>query len=181
MVNEFADLQYSCAAADIVPNIDGLGVANQVCAVPGGRTGSLVVAGTDYLREQAGLSPSNLWRNLGINVALAIFFAGCTIVGMELYKPAEGRAVTVLYRKTTPQVEMDGTKYDAEKGLPEQTSSDNNSNGPDTDDLEKMATHDGRTLSWKGLSLEVQVNGEKKRLLDNLDGMSVYRTLKKRH
>jgi len=33
-----------------------------------------------------------------------------------------------------------------------------------------VSTHNGRTLAWKGLTLELKVGGEAKRLLDGLSG-----------
>ena len=79
MVSEFGDLSYTCSEADLAP----IGpqydlVANQVCAVPGGLPGESMVSGADYVRAMYGFAPSHLWRNVGVNVGIFVFFALCT-------------------------------------------------------------------------------------------------------
>lgn len=37
----------------------------------------------------------------------------------------------------------------------------------------RVETHYGKTLTWKGLSLDIESNGKQKRLLNDLNGSSL--------
>lgn len=79
MVNEFGNLMYTCSDSDLTPNGPSYdGNYGRVCAVKGAETGQQLVSGAAYLWEQYGFEVSNLWRNVGINAALFLFFALCT-------------------------------------------------------------------------------------------------------
>lgn len=79
MVNEFGDLFYTCSEADLAPNGPGYdGISGRACAVKGAATGQQLVSGAAYVWEQYGFQVSHLWRNVGINAALFLFFALCT-------------------------------------------------------------------------------------------------------
>lgn len=78
MVNEFAGLTYECSPSDLVPSGPGYNdIAHQVCAVVGSQPGQKFVSGVEYIKAQYGFSHSNLWRNLGINIA---FFLAFTLI-----------------------------------------------------------------------------------------------------
>jgi ABC-type multidrug transport system permease subunit len=76
MINEFADLMYECSTSDLVPSGPGYtNLANQVCAVVGSQPGQRLLSGMSYIEVQYGFERANLWRNVGINAAIFIFFA----------------------------------------------------------------------------------------------------------
>lgn len=75
MINEFANLSYECSLSDLVPSgPDFTDIANQVCVVVGSEPGQRLVSGMAYIKAQYGFERANLWRNLGINIAIFIFF-----------------------------------------------------------------------------------------------------------
>ncbi|GME35985.1 uncharacterized protein K452DRAFT_322935 [Neofusicoccum parvum] len=162
MANEFGNLEYTCSASDLVPQgAEYTSAANQ---------------------EQYGFSVSNLWRNVGINGAFFVFFALCTGIGMERYRLPAGRLATVFYRGEVNKVSSghNSRAWDSEKGL---LSSDAPSplsplSRATTMSKEKVApqavsSHNGRMLAWKGISLELKVKDETKKLLDDLSGFVV--------
>lgn len=173
MVNEFADLEYLCSTADLAPSGPSFkNIANQACAVPGAIMGQATVLGADHIREQYGMDASHLWRNVGINIAIFIAFAIFTGIGMELHKPAAGTAVTVLYRKDIPGCKPGESLSDSDVEKYGQSSRRTaGSVGYAGDVLEKLETHNGRTLMWNNLSLDIEVGGKEKRLLNDLNGM----------
>ncbi|KAL1636602.1 hypothetical protein SLS56_001187 [Neofusicoccum ribis] len=168
MANEFGDLDYACSNSDLTPHGASYNsIASQVCAVPGALPGQAYVSGSAYLEGQYGFRVSNLWRNVGINAAFFVFFALCTAFGMERYKLPAGRLATVFY-KTEPRA-----------GVSERSSlaSDSEKSGMDDDvppvarvavKAQAVSSHDGRTLAWKNIGLELKVHDETKRLLDDL-------------
>lgn len=176
MVNEFSDLEYSCSTSDLVPsgpNIDSIG--NQVCAIAGAMTGKATVSGADHLRVQYDFDASHLWRNVGVNLGIFVFFAISTGVSMEMYKPPPGKSSTVQYRKRDATVQDNASPNDneIEKGIGVDPGELSRVLEFSEDRLNKMYTHDGRTLAWKDLSLDVEAGGEPKRLLNNLSGESI--------
>ncbi|KAL1618926.1 hypothetical protein SLS56_010343 [Neofusicoccum ribis] len=183
MANEFGNLEYTCSASDLVPQgAEYTSAANQVCAVPGAVPRQSFVSGAAYLQEQYGFSVSNLWRNVGINGAFFVVFALCTGIGMERYRLPAGRLATVFYRGEVNKVSSghNSRAWDSEKGL---LSSDAPSplsplSRATTMSKEKVApqavsSHNGRMLVWKGISLELKVKNETKKLLDDLSGFVV--------
>ena len=79
MINEFASVEYSCAAEDLVPAGPGYNtIANQVCAVVGSESGQATLSGASYIKIQYGFETSHLWRNIGINAGLFLAMAVCT-------------------------------------------------------------------------------------------------------
>ena len=79
MVNEFKDLSYQCSASDLVPSgLEYTNMAHQVCAVVGSQAGDHLLSGASYIHAQYGFKTSHLWRNVGINAALFVFFALCS-------------------------------------------------------------------------------------------------------
>jgi ABC-type multidrug transport system permease subunit len=79
MVNEFRDLSYQCSPSDLVPSGAAYtSIANQVCGVVGSQPGELSISGTSYLQAHYGFKRNHLWRNVGINAALFLFFALCS-------------------------------------------------------------------------------------------------------
>ncbi|KAI0966753.1 ABC transporter PeaB1 [Xylaria arbuscula] len=174
MVNEFGDLSYTCSDNDLVPSGTGIdSIMNQVCAVDGGVAGQSIVSGAAYLKAMYDFSVSHLWRNVGINIGIFVFFALCTGFGMERYKLPAGHLATIFY-KARP------------KDLVSMTSSESSDieKGPGFDGdvpprqpnlVGELAhgvvpSHDGRTLAWKDITLDIEHDGEQKRLLNGLSG-----------
>ncbi|KAI0437784.1 ABC transporter PeaB1 [Xylaria telfairii] len=174
VVNELGNLNYTCIQRDLVPNGPTYdSIANQVCAIPGAMPGQAFVSGATYAHEQYGFSVSHLWRNVGINIAFFVFFALCTGFGMERYKLPAGRLATIFY-KTEPKalVLMTCPKAsDHEKGAV--NNDDVPPKGPElamASSLHGVSSHNGRSLAWKNINLDLKANGEERRLLNDLSG-----------
>ncbi|THC91365.1 hypothetical protein EYZ11_009180 [Aspergillus tanneri] len=171
IVNEFRNLSYLCSPSDLVPSGPGYtDIANQVCAVLGSRPGETFLSGMSYIQAQYGFERSHLWRNVGINAALFLFFALCSGIGMERLKTPAGRIATVFY-KGSPSIrnsqadgERGSTHNDVPPVVPPPQSADryhfNDSPQPDK----------SHTLAWTSLCLDIETKDGTRRLLDNLTG-----------
>ncbi|KAL2695855.1 hypothetical protein AAEP93_003155 [Penicillium crustosum] len=173
MVNEFRDLSYQCSASDLVPS--GLGytdMAHQVCAVVGSQPGDRLLSGASYIHAQYGFKPSHLWRNVGINAALFVFFALCSGIGMEMLKTPAGQLATVFYRKG-PRVHR-RDKIDSETGSDRGNESLETSAGQ-SNDLHQLQEHQypdkSHNLTWTNLCLDIKGKEGDQRLLSNLSGL----------
>ncbi|KAK9847754.1 hypothetical protein MYU51_018257 [Penicillium brevicompactum] len=175
MINEFANLSYECSLSDLVPSgPDFTDIANQVCVVVGSEPGQRLVSGMAYIKAQYGFEQANLWRNLGINIAIFIFFGLASAIGMERLKQPAGRLATIFYRGLNPNTSSN---------LPGSKSSDQESGTVDLDvpPMQSEAPvrsraaieHKSRSLTWTGLSFDVKTKEGEKRLLSSLNG-SVY-------
>ncbi|KAI1116059.1 ABC transporter PeaB1 [Nemania sp. NC0429] len=176
MVNELGDLNYTCSENDLAPSGQAYtSVVNQVCAVPGATPGQAHVSGAAYIQAQYGFQVSNLWRNVGINLAFFIFFALCTGIGMERYKLPAGRLATIFYKAEPTSIT-----------LAESSNSSDCEKGPVNDEdvlpkgrelvtthhaFNEVSSHNGRSLAWRNITLDLKVNGENKRLLDGINGL----------
>jgi ATP-binding cassette, subfamily G (WHITE), member 2, SNQ2 len=178
MVNEFADQSYLCSSSDLAPSGTNFAdMSHQVCAVAGSIPGRDTVRGSTYIEANYGLGVGNLWRNVGINIAIMIFFTVWTGVAMELHRPPAGKAATVHYRtlssssSTKTVTGSDTSDADIEKGVTEQSVTNVRGGlGPSGNRDSLIESHQGRTLSWRNLSLDIDVGGESKRLLQDLNG-----------
>ncbi|KAK0634251.1 ABC transporter PeaB1 [Bombardia bombarda] len=180
MANEFGNLDYTCNAADLAPAGPGYSsMANQVCSVQGSIPGQELVSGASFIRSQYGFEVSHLWRNVAINAAFFVFFAFCTGLGMERYKLPAGRLATIFFKaepKAFAAVSTDSSLHssDHEKGsiddkdVPPRTSEV--MVAPEKHALQSVTSHNGRTLAWKNITLELKVDGGSRRLLDGLSG-----------
>ncbi|KAI1263589.1 ABC transporter [Xylariaceae sp. FL1019] len=180
MVNEFGNLNYTCSEGDLVPSGAGFtSIAQQVCAVRGAMGGEALVAGEAYVRDQFGFHTSHLWRNIGINAAFFAFFAVCTGIGMEFYKLPAGRLATIFYKAEPNAVAKASTTSsaetsDGEKGATGEDAPPVNTrqllSSPVPHTIHSVSSHNGRTLAWENITLELKVGDELKRLLDGLSG-----------
>ncbi|KAJ5104977.1 hypothetical protein NUU61_002324 [Penicillium alfredii] len=176
MVNEFAGLTYECSPSDLVPSGPGYNdIAHQVCAVVGSQPGQKFVSGVEYIKAQYGFSHSNLWRNLGINIAFFLAFTLIAAIGLERLKQPAGRLATVFYRgmKSKNTLSAGSKSSDQEKGtmdldVPPQ---DSQSMARELELSHKITLEQApRGLTWKALSLDVKTKDGEKRLLNSLNG-----------
>nr|ABD66573.1 ABC transporter [Penicillium griseofulvum] len=171
MVNEFRDLSYQCSASDLAPAGPGYtDMANQVCTVVGSQPGNSLLSGASYIRAQYGFETSHLWRNVGINAALFIFFALCSGIGMEMLKTPAGKLATVFY-KSGPRGIHRRDKVDSETGPVRETVeiSGGQINGEHRSQ-EHQDSDKSHNLAWTNLCLDIKTKDGEQRLLNNLSG-----------
>ncbi|KAI9841060.1 MAG: hypothetical protein M1837_001031 [Sclerophora amabilis] len=169
MVNEFASIDYLCSEGDLAARGAGYAnIANQVCAVVGSTPGESSLPGRSFLREQYGFEKSHLWRNIGINAALFIFFAFCVGVSSRpqvVSLQCSTRLSHQIYRIRrirAPQIEKQGVDDDIPPIKAESR--------PNKTTSKDLLEGNGHVFAWKNVSLKLQVAGEEKRLLENVDG-----------
>ncbi|KAK8877617.1 ABC transporter [Apiospora arundinis] len=171
MGNEFGNLDYNCSDGDLAPNGQNYdSLAYQVCSIKGATPGQDVVSGAAYISEQYGFRVSNLWRNVGINAGIFVFFALCTCIGMELYKLPAGRLTTIFYKG--------GPKHLTLKTGPDSSDNEKGEMDPDVPPVgiqtpsQSVSSHNGRTLAWEDMTLELDIDGGTRRILDGLSGFA---------
>lgn len=170
MLNEMDSVSYQCSSADIVPSYGNS--ANQVCAIPGSEPGSSTVAGSAYLSSMYSFVPLDKWRNIGINAGLFLVLATLVGLGMELFKPPAGKLATTFYN--TPWRRSNKNETPDEEKQFSHTDSPASEPSVALDLKATSRSHSGsgsHTFGWKDLTLDVVVQGEKRRLLNSVSGV----------
>jgi ATP-binding cassette, subfamily G (WHITE), member 2, SNQ2 len=92
---------------------------------------------------------------------------------MELHKLPAGRLATVFY-KAEPKdfvAEKSSPSLDSEKGVQiEDVPPITVTSHVTGHSARQLWDHNGQTLAWKNITLDLNTGGEEKRLLDNLNG-----------
>ena len=94
-------------------------------------------------------------------------------LGMERYKLPAGRFATIFYKADPRTVASIASNSSSNSSDTENGASDPDvppiTAGPTTP-LDAVTSHNGRILSWNNITLEVKVDGQLKRLLNDLSG-----------
>jgi len=163
MANEFKSLTMRCTSESLIPAGPGYtNLENQVCTLAGSRAGSDVVLGTDYIESGFSYSPQDLWRNVGIIIALIAFFLFINAtVGELLRHGAGGKMATVFARENSETKELNAKLQERKRGRQDKT---------DKNDTAELNITSKSVLTWEGLNYDVPVQGGTKRLLNDVYG-----------
>lgn len=171
-VSELQGLDISCSDGNLIPDIPGASLANQICAVQGASPGRDFVRGSDYILAQ-GLDFDHRWRNIGILVGIAVAYLVIGATGSELMNFASQGGTYLSYvkaKKSHRQTAAAGpSKTLREDGaMVEKSASvvtsvaDLSPTNPAGDSTAEM------TLSWRDLTVDI---GDK-RILKGITGYS---------
>lgn len=179
MINEFHNRQFLCS--NLVPTGPGytnLSNVESICATAGAVPGELYVDGDAYLHSTFGYHSSHLWRNLGIILAFMVLFLSIHILAAEFVSAQRPKGDMLLFRRTRRSNKV--SAMDVEKAPPNMESPNMESVTPR--DLPNGMINEHRCdaplgiekqksiLTWNGLKYDIVVDGEVRRLLDEVDG-----------
>ena len=163
MMNEFGRLTLTCTAESLIPSGPGYtNIASQVCTLPGSTSsGSLQIAGSEYIRQAFQYDKKDMWRNYGITLVLiaAFLFMNATF-GEAFNWGAGGRTITYF------------AKEDSEKKkLNEQLmrKREQRQRHEDTEGS-KLNIASKAVLTWENLCYDVPVPSGQLRLLKDVFG-----------
>jgi ATP-binding cassette, subfamily G (WHITE), member 2, PDR len=176
LVNEVHGRHYPCAPQSIVPPY-AQGNANFACAVIGAQPGERTVSGDLWVQSGYNYSYSHIWRNLGISFAYIAVFLVLYLVATEFKSKADSQPQRLVFRNLR---DLRASVGDVEsKALTEPTNTSKGTFGkpPET---EKASPLSGKTtsksiiqsgvLTWEDVTLDINVQGKSRRLLDNVTG-----------
>lgn len=164
MANEFKSLTMTCTSESLIPTGPGYdNIQNQVCTLAGSRAGSDIVKGTSYIENGFRYSPSDLWRNVGIILALIAFFLFINAtVGELLRHGAGGRTITFFARENSETKELNKKlEMRKERRLQKREQEEDSS---------ELNITSKSVLTWEGLNYDVPVPGGSRRLLSEVYG-----------
>lgn len=163
MENEFSRITMKCTSDTLIPNGDGYSDINhQVCTLPGANPGTTDVSGSAYLLQGFSYTPSQIWRNWGIIMALIVFLLVMNIVLGEFVNYGIGG--NTFLSRVKPSAER--------KGLNEKLLRKRDEYRKSKQDMDhsKLKINSKSVLTWEALNYEVPVPGGTRRLLSNVYG-----------
>lgn len=149
-VNEFAGLNITCDHSYIIPDITSADPRYQTCDVPGALPGQITVPGSQYA-EAFGWRFDHRWRNIGIMIAIAMFYVLAGALGSEImnFTPQGGSPVVYAKKLSKPRSSSEHTT-DSEKGAAIFSSGDDSCK-PQA----RRFSRGGPALTWKDLTVDI--------------------------
>ncbi|KJZ78583.1 hypothetical protein HIM_01974 [Hirsutella minnesotensis 3608] len=164
MMNEFQKIDMTCTADSLIPSGPGYNDINhQVCTLPGSRSGTTFVSGTDYMAQGFSYHPGDLWRNWAIVVAIIIFFLGLNVVLGEVVKFGMGGNTFKVYQRPNKERKALNDRLMEKREARRKDRSDETG----SDDLRIRSES---ILTWEELNYDVPVAGGTRRLLRDVYG-----------
>ncbi|KUI55507.1 ABC transporter CDR4 [Cytospora mali] len=165
VANEFHGREYICAS--IIPSYTPLVGDSWVCNAIGAVPGRPTVNGDAFIAANYKYYYSHVWRNLGILIGFLIFFAIVYVITSELNSSMSSPPQFLIYKRGhVPAYPPDkGTYVDNSKEI-----------RPCVDVTPEPGTNRSvprppeNIFTWKDVAYDIKVNGETRRLLDNVSG-----------
>lgn len=170
MVMEFHNRKSLCAAlVPSGPGYENVNIQNQVCASEGAIPGQIYASGDEYVEISFAYSYSHLWRNLGISIAFFIFFFFTYAAATELKSPPALKGGQLLFQDKRGVRPRSSGQDD-----PEQQSQHHCREGthapPQESALMQNLTRSENVFTWQGVTYDIEVKGENRRLLSDVQG-----------
>lgn len=188
MGNEFADIDLHCTPDQMIPHGPGYNdMKYQGCSLPGSIKGHSVVSGSTYLDIVYTFSRSNLWRNFGIIIVMWFIYVVLTAIGLTVMTDRSGNAGGPVFKRGA--VVSDPVAYEKAPDDIEQN------NSPRITPLEPVSSassvtrvehpivtgnlsvkvesdleSDQRTFTFSDVCYFVDVDGNERKLLNNVSG-----------
>lgn len=171
MINEFDGREFPCSRfIPTGPGYENVAPDQTICATVGASPGSNVVSGSAYIAISYNYYRSHLWRNLGILIAMAIFFCGIYLTATEYISARRSKGEVLVFRRGLMPKEK--SKQD-EEGAP--------LDRPTTKDLVPHRTVSAGDVPpsiqkqtaifhWEAVNYDIKIKSEPRRLLDDVDG-----------
>ncbi|RAH51169.1 ABC-transporter [Aspergillus brunneoviolaceus CBS 621.78] len=162
-VNEFHGRNFPCSA--VIPAYPGFTSGSGsyfICGEKGAIAGELFVSGDRYLSVSYGYEYQHLWRNFGILCAFTIAFLAFYLVATELNSRSFSGAQSLLFRHG--HVPLAFQQYIQEPGASVLTAPQ------DKEETEPPLPPHRDTFTWRNVCYDIEIQKEKRRLLDNVSG-----------
>ncbi|EPY49857.1 hypothetical protein SPOG_03329 [Schizosaccharomyces cryophilus OY26] len=179
MINEFKAQAFECA--QMIPsggNYDNVSSQYKVCPVVGAQPGQTSVDGSSYLFASFNYKTRQIWRNFAIIIGFYAFLIFVNVVASETLNFNDAKGEFLIFRRgyapdtVKEAVEEGGKPLDLETGQDTQGGGVvKEAQNPEEVEKEFGSIESGRDIfSWRNLSYDITVKGEKRRLLSGVNG-----------
>jgi ATP-binding cassette subfamily G (WHITE) protein 2 (PDR) len=168
IVNEFNGRQFPCAQfIPSGPSYEGIAPEQRACAVKGAVAGADYVNGTAFASTTYGYQYANRWRNFGIIVVFVIGLCALHLITSELVASARSKGEVLVFRRKNLKAISKRQKMDEETGRDTAVQTEKYTSDSDATSLvEKQQS----IFHWEDVCYEVQIKGETRKILQNVDG-----------
>lgn len=177
-VNELHGQRFECST--LVPSGAGYTQTGNefICGVAGAVVGQATVSGDDYLKAQFQYSYSHIWRNLGFMFAFMIFFLFVYLFATEFNSASASTAEVLVFRRGHVPKHLAAAEK-AAKNDEEAPVGAAGAGNAGRDDAEQVKEQDRQVqalapqtdvFTWKDVCYDIKIKGERRRLLDNVNG-----------
>lgn len=169
MVNEFHGQDYSCSGyIPSGPGYDSVNLEQRTCASKGSLPGLDVVSGTAYIQTTFGLQENHKWRNFGILIVFTVGLMACHLLTSELVSSERSRGEVKVFKRGKihrARAKREREDEEAGKSVPSRYQEHDDS----SDTAQPLSTQSS-IFHWEDVCYEVQIKGEPRVILDNVDG-----------
>lgn len=189
LVNEVHAIMYPCAPQSIIPPYSN-GVSNFACASIGAVPDQLDVSGDQWVNSGYGYSYSDIWRNLGIIIAYMVAFLVLHLAVVEFKSTTTTSPQRLIFRNRKAAESVIKSEHDVESNASQRSNNFIAAEVTVEDKLElstsvvegqqptatmqkqKTKGHpvNGSLLTWEDVTLDIDIRGTQRRLLNNVSG-----------
>lgn len=167
MTNEFHGRDFLCT--ELVPSGPGYvntPLSQQTCSAQGAVAGSGTVSGTAFYQAAYAYSHAHRWRNFGTIIAFTVLFAALHIWLSDIVTADRSKGEMLVFQRRNLPKKMGRQKVDEEQTNSEPAAylASNESNSHTDVQKQKSVFH------WENVCYDIEINGESRRILDQVDG-----------
>jgi ABC-type multidrug transport system ATPase subunit len=169
MINEFSGRTFPCS--NFVPGgskiYEDAPLSSKICSQKGAVAGQDFIDGETYINTTYEYYSSHLWRNFGILCAFFVVFFVLYIFCSELIraKPSKGE-VLVFPRGKMPAFVKNVRKEDPEEVIAPEKGAVASEPGDSTAAIVRQTS----VFHWENVCYDIKIKGNKRRILDRVDG-----------
>ncbi len=169
MVNEFDGRKFPCSV--YIPS--GTGYSSVPtdaisCSTVGAISGESFVRGERYIEMSFKYYPKHMWRNIGIIIAFFIFFTAVYLIGVEYVSGSKSKGEILIFKRNDLQKSNKINDIES-NNAGEKAIIDGDINSDTKNGILNLAQQKG-LFQWKGVTYDIKIKGEPRRILDGVDG-----------
>ncbi|CAI6336236.1 unnamed protein product [Periconia digitata] len=168
MVNEFHNRTFECSAyVPSGPSYENISANQRVCSAQGSQPGVDFVSGTAFVDVAYDYQWVNRWRNWGIIVVLTIALLVAHLFMTEYVAAARSKGEVLVFRRSTMKNRPKRNQNDEESGSNAVFKGETSSASSNSDlQVQKQSS----IFHWEDVNYEIDIKGEKRKILDSVDG-----------
>ncbi|KAF5551419.1 ABC transporter CDR4 [Fusarium mexicanum] len=167
IANEFSGRSFGCQTMiPSGPGYENIEPMQRTCSVAGALPGRDFIDGDFYIGTVYKYHYSHLWRNYGILIAFIIFFTFTYLFSAEYFASEASKGEILVFRKAQKprrKWTSDEEAFNSELQTPRATSDE-------TVHTSTEKPPSSSTFCWKNVCYDVQIKGETRRILSDVNG-----------
>jgi ABC-type multidrug transport system permease subunit len=162
---EFSGRAFACASfIPSGPGYESISGLQRACSTAGSVPGQDFVDGSAFLEASYGFIDSHLWRNLGILLAMLVFFFALHLLGTEYISGERSKGEVLVFTREALKKRSKRMMKDVESSVITTAPCSN------SHEFKKEVNANTSVFHWQDVCYDIQIKGEPRRILDHVDG-----------